>query len=140
MNKKEKIVNYFNKINSDTLQELGGFYAKDAKFIDPIASHNGLEEITQYFKKMYKDVLEIKFNFSEILEDNEKVVVYWQMQLRARSLNKGQLVLVDGTSLIKFNEEGLVCFHRDYFDMGQMIYRYIPVIGWVIKKINKVMK
>jgi hypothetical protein len=42
---------------------------------------------------------------------------------------------VDGFSQISF-EDNKVKHHRDYFDLGSMLYEQIPVLGLLIKKIK----
>ena len=58
------------------------------------------------------------------------------MILSAPGLNNGEEVTLEGNSYIKFNENNLVIYHRDYFDMGEFIYEHIPVLGWTLKKIK----
>ncbi|HGP4674712.1 TPA: nuclear transport factor 2 family protein, partial [Vibrio cholerae O1] len=33
--------------------------------------------------------------------------------------------------------EGKVTYHRDYFDMGEMLYEQLPVLGQVIRAIKR---
>ena len=40
----------------------------------------------------------------------------------------------------KINEESLAFFHRDYFDLGEMVYERLPGVGWVIKKVKNRLK
>jgi hypothetical protein len=47
---------------------------------------------------------------------------------------------VMGNSHIVFNEENLVSYHRDYFDMGEFIYDHVPVLNFVVKKVKERLK
>jgi hypothetical protein len=58
------------------------------------------------------------------------------MSLTADGLNGGKPILLQGNSYIKFSDDNLVVYHRDYFDMGEFIYEHVPVIGWIIKKVK----
>ena len=59
----------------------------------------------------------------------------WKMWLSTPNLNGGDGFFVSGVSEIHFLN-GLVNYHRDYFDMGEMVYEKVPVLGWLTKKIK----
>lgn len=72
----------------------------------------------------------------EMVQEDTHVVM-WTMTLRAKKLNKGRETALQGNSIIRFGEVGLVTYHRDYFDMGVFVYRHVPVVGWLVEKVNK---
>ena len=38
--------------------------------------------------------------------------------------------------MIEFDEAGKVCQHRDYFDLGAMLYEQLPLLGPVVRTIK----
>jgi hypothetical protein len=50
-------------------------------------------------------------------------------------LNKGQQIQVDGMSQLKFDDK--IYAHRDYFDLGQMLYEQVPFLGGLIGLLKK---
>lgn len=60
----QNIERFHNLFNRDTLYLIEEFYDSQVKFIDPIVQLNNREELTQYYKDMYKGVESIKFEFS----------------------------------------------------------------------------
>jgi hypothetical protein len=42
---------------------------------------------------------------------------------------------LEGISHLRFGEK--IDYHRDYFDLGQMVYEQIPLVGRIIKTIKK---
>lgn len=116
------------------------FYAEDVQFKDPVHELKGRIKVQDYYKNLYKNVDKIRFDFSEIIEDKNTVIGVWKMTLETKSLNGGAPVVVDGNSVIRFNEQGQAVYHRDYFDMGEFIYENVPVLGFVIRKIKDRMK
>lgn len=137
LSQQERIKIVFNNLRANKLDILDGFYDPNIFFQDPLGVHKGLDEMKKYYQKMYRNVQEIEFVPKEMISSGSKHVFVWQMRLRASGLNGGDLVVVDGNSVIEFNDRNLVSYHRDYFDMGEFIYRYIPVLGWTIDKINR---
>jgi len=137
MNQQEKIKHTFNALKADNMEILDNFYAKDAKFIDPIGEHIGMVQIKEYYQNLYQNVKDIHFEYKDLISDQNKHVLVWKMTLRADGLNSGDPVTLEGNSVINFNEENLVIYHRDYFDMGEFIYEHIPVLGWTLRIIKK---
>lgn len=140
MEQRKKIENIFNELRADNLQILDNFYATDVEFIDPIGTHKGLKSVKDYYGKLYKTVTEIRFETKDLISQDNKHVYVWKMVMKAKGLKNGKEVTLDGTSVIKFNDNDLVTYHRDYFDMYEFIYRHIPFVGWVTKKVNKKLK
>ena len=74
---------------------------------------------------------ELSFEIKEVLQDDTQASLFWQMQYRHPKLNKGEIVRVDGMSQLKFHQR--IYFHRDYFDLGQMLYEHLPCMGGLIR-------
>jgi hypothetical protein len=59
----------------------------------------------------------------------------WTMLLRHKAIKHGQLIRVEGSSYLK-HRNGKVYYHRDYFDLGALVYENVPLIGSLIKLIK----
>lgn len=136
----DKIKKVFTELNANNMGILDQFYAKDAQFLDPIGSHQGLDDIRKYYQNLYQNVKAINFKFTEIVVEKNTYVAFWVMTYSVDKLNSGKEIVVHGNSHIKFNDQNLVSYHRDYFDMGEMIYEHIPLFGWGVKKIKDNLK
>lgn len=137
---KEKIIYFFENLSQEKMNLVDDFYHPQVNFIDPVGTIEGAEKIKSYYANMYKNVKSIKFDFSEFQESGKNVVAIWKMTLVTEKLNSGDPIVVDGVSVIKFDENAMAIYHRDYFDMGAFIYENIPVVGYVIRKIKTNMK
>lgn len=135
-----RIENVFNGLRADKLEILNGFYDEKVVFVDPLGEHAGLDSVRAYYKNLYQNVESIRFDFKDSISQDNHHVVMWQMILKTPSLNGGKEVILNGNSVIKFNSQNLVEYHRDYFDMGEFIYEKIPVLGWVISVIKNKMR
>lgn len=140
MTNAEKVNWSFNALNKNTVSEVvDEFYHQDIEFSDPVETIKGREGIKKYYSNMYQNVKEVKFDFSEMVTQGDTVVGVWVMTLKTDSLNSGEAFQVEGNSVIRF-KDGKAIYHRDYFDMGAMIYEKIPLIGWMVRKIKNKMK
>lgn len=134
LDKVNALYNSFNGKNNEVLNE---FYADNIEFVDPLGPINGLNNLTKYYNKLYKNVESIRFEFTDQLESEDKVGTSWIMHLKAKGLNGGKEFSMTGFSLIKFNKNQKAIFHQDYFDLGAMVYERLPVQGTVIRYIKK---
>ena len=134
---KNKIIKAYNVLNANTLNSLDDFYSTDIEFRDAVGVVIGLVNLKKYYGKIYKNVKSISFEFHDFIIQDQNVVATWSMNFSAKGLNAGAHIKVSGNSYLKFREDGLVYYHRDYLDMGEMIYENIPLLGFIIKKIKQ---
>ncbi|MCG9965542.1 MAG: nuclear transport factor 2 family protein [Shewanella sp.] len=127
----DNFIGLYQALNKDNLHLLAELYDDNICFIDPMHQVNGLNALTQYFAKLYQNIGYIHFEIKEVLQDDTQASLFWQMQYRHPKLNKGELVRVDGMSQLKFHQR--IYFHRDYFDLGQMLYEHLPCMGGLIR-------
>lgn len=125
---KEKIEKFFNELRSDTMHTVDEFYAENIHFEDPLGEIRGRSAMRAYYEKLYRNVIDIRFDFKNILADGSSYFAPWTMEFRSKALKKGSPISVEGGSLIRFNSQNQAEFHRDYFDMGAFIYEHIPVL------------
>lgn len=138
MTNTEKAVQIFQKLDKDHMSLVKEFYDTDVVFTDPVHSLKGSQAVEDYYKKLYKEVKSIRFEFSQVLSQGDTTVLVWKMFLAAPNLNGGNEFSVDGTSLIRFGgREGKAIYHRDYFDMGEFVYERVPILKSLIKLIKE---
>lgn len=132
-----RITMAFNQFTGRNTDVLKAFYHPDIHFIDPIGEMKGLETLTRYYEEMYKNLLSIRFDFKEAVHSKEASFVSWNMVYSVKALKNGAPITVQGGSHLGFDlNTDLVNYHRDYFDMGAMVYEHIPVLGSVIRVIR----
>lgn len=127
----------FNGLDSSHMHLLDEFYAAGVVFEDPLGRLEGLDALRRYYAGMYRSVTRIHFDFTSELARDDTHVVVWTMTVEAKGLNRGRPVVLEGNSLLRFDADDKVCYHRDYFDMGAMVYEHVPVIGALIRQIKK---
>ena len=129
----KKTIFVFNELRSDNTEILDDYYASDVIFHDPVGSIKSLNKMKRYYQNMYNGVENIRFDFRNYAKQGEVYYFSWIMFLKTPKLNDGKEFPVTGVSQIHF-KDGLVYFHRDYFDLGEMVYERIPIVGWLTKK------
>ncbi len=137
MSYNEKIISFYNKFNGKNLEILNQFYSDDVQFQDPITKTDGLDQLKKHYTKSYQNIKLIRFDFSEFIQTDNKYSCTWVMNVAVNGLNGGKEFQVSGISILYFNSEGLITYHRDYFDLSEMVYEKLPLIGSVIGQIKK---
>ncbi|MGO1500881.1 MAG: nuclear transport factor 2 family protein, partial [Marinobacter sp.] len=117
------------------LDKLSAVYSEDIRFQDPLGTVEGLDALTQYFAGAYVNVISCHFAFEDALIQNSFATIPWVMHLRHKRMRGGKEIQVDGISRVEVRC-GKICYHRDYFDAGQMLYENLPVVGGVIRWIK----
>lgn len=121
-------------LDKNNLSQLGLVYSDNINFIDALHNLKGLEKLNEYFTHLYGHLLYCDFNIAEVIEDQGQASVVWTMKYAHPKINKGNAIYVDGCSHLKFNEK--IYYHRDFLDMGQMLYEHIPLLGGVIRVVK----
>lgn len=134
----EKFRSLYSDLTKITAAELGMVYSEDVYFEDPIALHQGLDDVTSYFSRLTDSAESCRFDihFIAACEENSENIDYvanWTMHLVLSGSNKH--IVLPGTTQLKIRDDK-VCYHKDYYDLGTMVYEHIPVLGWIIKKVK----
>jgi limonene-1,2-epoxide hydrolase len=130
------------------VEQLADIYSSDVIFIDPIAAHSGITSVKKYFTKLLKNAKHCTFTIHSIEKieasesetpnerEREAHLVTWKMIFTTSGIKKGRPIFVDGITQLKIQDDKII-FHRDYYDLGQMVYENIPLLGRIIKRIKR---
>lgn len=140
------VIERFCKIYTDICQisptELESIYANDILFIDPITTHRGIDEVKDYFANLLTQAQSCQFDIANIFtcsynssqsQSNVSHVVNWTMTLVLK--NNAKVITLDGTTQLGVNNDRII-YHKDYYDLGEMVYEHVPILGFIIKKIK----
>jgi len=125
----------YNSLDAGNMDKLNEIYSDQIRFEDPFRKIVGLAALKAYFKGLYQNLSEARFDFlNETLNDN-LIYLEWELHFRHSRLNKGLPIAVQGISKLTFSEK--IDTHRDYFDSSQMLYEHIPLLRHPIRWIKQ---
>lgn len=137
---------FYRDLKTSQLSEIAEIYCQDVVLVDPIGKHEGLNLVTAYFEKLLAGAKHCDFSITSLCKhelarahDTETYSVNWVMSFATPKLNKGQTIDVDGMTLLKVKNDRIF-FHQDYYDLGQMVYEHVPILGAITRKIKKGMR
>lgn len=128
----KQFIDTYQKLSTDNLSLLDTVYHQGIVFIDPMHKVTGLDNLQQYFSKLYRQLNHCTFKIDHVVAQDTEAAIYWQMHYQHPRLNSGKLVHVYGSSYIKGDGEKVI-YHRDYIDLGVMLYEQIPLLGRLIR-------
>ncbi|MBY5992021.1 nuclear transport factor 2 family protein [Ferrimonas balearica] len=115
-------------LGPDRLDGIDEIYHPEMVFIDPSGELHGRDRFKAHLEALYRDVIECTFALGLPLGGPQHWAQPWVMTLAHPKLNGGQPFQVEGISELRIRD-GLIIRHRDYFDLGQMLYEQVPVLG-----------
>ncbi|WP_162046634.1 nuclear transport factor 2 family protein [Vibrio taketomensis] len=125
----------YKQLNKANLHLLEGLYHPNVVFEDAAHRLEGWGELKHYFESLYSTVHSCTFDIQETQQQGDSGFITWVMALEHPKLQRGGTVYVNGVSHLKFSQ-GQVIYHRDYFDLGEMLYENLPILGSVIRTIK----
>ncbi len=120
-------------VNDNTLK----VYAADAYLDDTLVVHHGAAEILTYFTKTSETMTSYQVTIDDVARSGNDYYVRWTMIFAAPALSGGKPVHSVGISQVRFNRDGKVEFHRDFWDSGKNFYAHLPVVGGAVGFVRK---
>lgn len=124
------------RLTAENLDVLDELYTPDILFQDPAREVRGLPAVKEYYRSLYVGVKTIRFDFDDLIEQPGAAALPWVMTLEHKTFRPGQSVSVPGSSVIRWREGQRVHYHRDYFDLGALLYERVPVLGGIVRSIR----
>ncbi len=112
-------------------------YAADAYLDDTLVVHHGAAEIEAYFVKTSQTMSSYHVTIEDVARSGNDYYVRWTMIFAAPALSGGKEIHSIGISQIRFNREGKVAFHQDFWDSGKNFFAHLPVVGGSIGFVRK---
>ncbi|WP_110603365.1 MULTISPECIES: nuclear transport factor 2 family protein [Salinicola] len=126
----------FQPLTSSGLPALEECYSDDVDFADPLHRHVGRDNLMAYYADLMEGVRHCHFEFHDRQLLGATSFLTWTMELAHPRLRGGRNISVAGCSHLQWQGQR-VCRHRDYFDVGAMLYEHLPVVGWMVKGVKK---
>ena len=133
----DRFVDYFEGLTHEDVARIGDYYTSDVHFVDPFSDFRGLGTLAGIFNGMFTKMRDYRLEVHEHgMISDDTGFIRWTMSGYVKQLGKDPWI-VEGSSLVRFNEDGLVREHIDYWDAASQMYERLPVIGWVLRKIRQ---
>ncbi len=132
----QRVVALYETLAPADLPALRGVYADDARFKDPFNQVQGVAAIARIFSHMFRTLDRPRFQVLDIVADGDALFLTWDFTFRTRGAGAAAMA-IHGGSHIRFNADGQVQSHRDYWDAAEELYEKLPVLGTLMRWLKK---
>jgi hypothetical protein len=120
----------------DTIKQYArDVYVPNAYYRDSFTAKLGVENIESYFIQGTKTMHELAFDLQDVAVHDGNYYFRWVTQFSPKG-KEDDIIHLPGVSHVRFDKEGRIIFHQDFWDAG-VIYERLPVIGSFIRWLKK---
>ena len=132
----QTLIDFFNNIALDRVNQLTDFYTEDAYFKDPFNEVRGIAKITHIFTHMFTQVDGPRFVVTGTVIQGEQAFLTWDFLFRMKRFSSEEQC-IRGATHLRFATDGRVEFHRDYWDAAEELYEKLPVLGSLMRGLKR---
>ncbi|MBG7619508.1 nuclear transport factor 2 family protein [Herbaspirillum sp. AP02] len=121
----DRLLEWYAALDRTSLERIDEFYAAEALFKDPFNDVKGIRSIRAIFAHMFATTDDPRFVILERMGQGGQAFATWRFEFRL----KGRHYTVLGVTHFRFDAQGLVSEHRDYWDAAEELWQKLPVIG-----------
>ncbi len=129
---------FYRDLGAMNVDDMASLYDSEVVFRDPVHELRGINELHAYMRDMCASISRGRFEYLDQLIAPGRAYIKWNMYFEHHKLGN-RLICVRGISHIEFAEK--IHFHEDVYDMGEMLYENLPVLGsatrWLKSRLSK---
>ena len=131
-----RLVAFYEHLSLENLAQLGAVYAPDAHFKDPFNEVQGHAAILAIFEHMFVQVDAPRFVVLESMGQGEQAFLTWEFRFRMKRWVAGEQC-IRGATHVRFDAQGRVVLHRDYWDVAEELYEKLPLLGGFMRLLRR---
>ncbi|HKK17137.1 MAG TPA: nuclear transport factor 2 family protein [Opitutales bacterium] len=136
----ERVDSLFSDYSKENLREnVSRVYADKVYFRDAFKQFDSASQIRDYFLHGLDPLNAAEFEFRRIIRSGDEFYIDWVMRLDFRKTPEGTWEESIGMTHMRFDSEGKVIFHQDYWDPTDIVYKRIPVAKQLINFVKNKM-
>ena len=112
-------------------------YASDLHFSDALMLTRDRSRVVEHFQGLVDAGTAVQVDILQTLVSGADVYLIWSMQAEFTPVRQTKVSDTIGITHLRFNDAGRVVLHQDFWDTGLGYYQHIPVLGRVVKTINR---
>ena len=134
----DRFVRFISDLSTGTVKaDIRAVYAPSLYFNDTLKTIRSVDELERYFLATDEAMASYALKVEEVAPTPQGVYLRWRMDVEFRRFRKGQVQSSIGVSHIRFDKDGRVVYHQDYWDSGSALFEKIPVLGAGIRAVKR---
>ncbi|MCC5866064.1 MAG: nuclear transport factor 2 family protein [Wenzhouxiangella sp.] len=115
-------------------QLMAELYAERLFFNDTIHTFEDRDSLAGYMGKTGASLDSSVISIDQIIRDQDDVFVRWTMEFKTRAAGRDIHSRSIGVSHLRFNADGEVVLHQDFWDSGHALYAHLPLVGFAVRR------
>ena len=134
----ERLKTFLTRIDAESVRtQTLSVYALDAYLNDTLVIRRGATNIQAYFLTTVDAAESITASIEDVSRSADGFYyVRWTMDARMKKVAAGETIRTLGITLVRFDDQGRVLIHQDYWDSAAGLWDHVPVIGRGIRWIK----
>ncbi len=118
----------------DFAARVGDVYADDVFFNDTLKTLNGVGEVEAHLLATAEALEECTVEFVDLTASDGDYYFRWVMTVRHQRLARGEALRSVGMTHVRFDAEGKVVLHQDFWDSTGGFFEHVPALGWLLRR------
>lgn len=130
----DNFIAVFTSLNAEDLpQKMEEAYAENLYFSDTLNVINTRSTLIDYLTETGERLDEINVTIVSVSHDDADVYVRWEMETKFSVWGKDIDAHSVGISQLRFNEQGKVVLHQDFWDSSEGLLTHLPFVGGIVR-------
>lgn len=136
----DTLVPFYEQLQPNDVELFSSYYRHDACFRDPFNQVSNVDGIKRIFTHMFTQVNDPAFRITKVIIGEGNAILFWTFHFRFKGIGCKNAQSLEGVSHLEFDEQGLVKLHRDYWDAAEELYGRLPVIGSLMRGLQRMIR
>jgi hypothetical protein len=111
-------------------------YGDPMYFSDTLLTTGNRSVALNHLRRMRDATGALTVSVIDIQVNGQDVYMVWQMQAVFEPVRKAVVSNSVGVTHLRFDDEGRIVLHQDFWDSAEGFYRHLPVVGRIINAIR----
>ena len=133
----QPLIKLYNQLKQISLaDQVAETYAEKLFFNDTVVTLHNRQDLLKYLQHTQQQLDSMSFKVLGVQEKGDDVFVRWTMHTRFTVMGQSRTIQSIGMSHLRFDGDGKIMLHQDYWDSMQGFYLHLPIIGGVLQWIK----
>ena len=133
----DRMAQFYEQISPAHVLQLDQYYAPDARFKDPFNEVQGIAAIAHIFEHMFANLNQPRFIVTTQVVEDQQAFLTWEFRFHFQRWHTDTEQCIRGATHLRFNLQGLIELHRDYWDAAEELYEKLPAIGPLMRWLRR---
>ena len=112
-------------------------YAENIHFSDALILTTDKQVIVKHFSDLEAAGNKVKVTMHQRILSGNDIFLVWSMEARFTPIRKERISDSLGVTHLRFDENGKVVLHQDFWDSTEGFFRHIPVLGSAVNAVKR---